>query len=540
MIARLNNMIPPTMPGFDANGVPPLNMNFGNPSPFGTTNNFSPMSNLSTTPTYPQNQNISPISMPEIRTEADLAVFNQFMMSLGRDVAGQTQVPAQPMVHNLSFDGASGASSSPHGRESPIEDLFNPDELASLGLANMPGMANINNLTADMSTLPSQFGHLYPSLPTLDQTRPRAISSTDIDFSKRPIAGLPRANSLATNKLPTFTTNNNNTTYGTGPGTGLSQYLDLSNFHVPAPMSNNYPTVPMHDFSSFDSLARSKNPMPAATMAPRDFYKKTYRHVDPLGAAVSSRRSIVQESSERTEIRNDGEDDEVEADTELELEAERERSTPKISVQSLLLSDEDADPSLKLPAIADEPEQIDARLPSLHDSLLDVYRSSPVPSSSTSSRRSTITLTSSLDDDLHPPAKRHTEDDIVRGVKRLELSDHAHSPAPSSDLLERERRLRSRHHAHAHASERDSGREMRKRHTALIKAWIIAVNVGFQRRLAEEAASEKEEGDLPAVDEEGDMDEEDNSTIGDEEEEEEEEDEEEVTTPQATRMEILA
>jgi hypothetical protein len=34
----------------------------------------------------------------------------------------------------------------------------------------------------------------------------------------------------------------------------------------------------------------------------------------------------------------------------------------------------------------------------------------------------------------------------------------------------------------------DHVKELRRRHTALIKSWIVAVNIGFKRRQAEEAA----------------------------------------------------
>lgn len=464
MVHRLNNLVPsaaPTNTYPSMGNMPSMPMNFGNPSPFGTSNNNS-FAGLSSqlSSSIPGGGGQNQMQMPEIRNEADLAVFNQFMMSLGRDAANH--VP-HAMAHGPSYDSNSGSTSSPLSTESPIEDLFNPEELASLGLSGMPGMSSTSlpsDLAGNGPSGSGGYGHMYPSLNGLDMPRPRATSSSDIaDLAKRPIAGLPRSHSVA-NKGSAANAMPSSSMYNMGP----NPYPELPAFDHPVSDFNN--PLP-NDFSSFDSLARSKDPMPAATMAPRDFYKKTYRHIAPLGAAVSSRTSslLERQSSERTEM--DDDDDE-----EGSRSSSGGMATPKISVRSLLVDDADIDPSLRLPAI-DKHAEIGHRLPSLHDSHLDVY--------------------------THAPAKRHTEDDITGGVKRLELADKEYSASASRspEALDLPRTPTGADHI----------KELRRRHTALIKSLIVAVNVGFQRRLMEQEARMMDERDEDDEEEADDSDE---------------------------------
>jgi hypothetical protein len=429
MINRLNTLVPPSV----SSGYPSL------PLPGNNGGNFSNgMSNLGypSLPGLPGLNTLSntqnPLPLPEINTEADLAMFNQFMISLGRDTAN-TNLPAIPpisMAHAPSFGQASagsalstGSSNSPLSDQSPIEDLFAPDELASLGLAGMPG---IPSAPAPTSTSQVQFGGLYP---TLDHGRARATSAADIsDLSRRTIASLPRANSQS-QILPKSDFN--------------PSYPDLSGFNA--------------DFS-FDSLARTKSTMPA-TLAPREFYKKTYRHVAPLGASLSSR---LHESAERTAF----EDEDYDEPDEMDVE------TPKISVRSLLADDS----TLTLPAI-DHPDVEDGE-----------------------ARPTLPSIASALNP--RPPVKRHTEDEIVRGVKRLELRD-GFAPSPSPAPEDRTRASRS-------ARESVSG-DSRRRHAALIRAWLVAVNLEWRKKRLSEIseASDGEEGSSHLDEVEDDDDEDD-------------------------------
>ena len=349
--------------------------------------------------------------MPEIRTEADLNMFNQFMISLGRSAAGlEMNQPA--MQHSSSSFGSSLSNSSvtgsPLSDQSPIEDLFNPEELASLGLG-LPLLPSGPQLPpAAQNTV--NFGSVYPNIDN------RVRSHSDMGEFKRTIAGLPPRNHSVS---------------------GMSSYPDMG-------MSG------MDQFN-FDFLAQSK-PNVGGSMQPRDFSKKTYRHVAPLGAAVSSR---MRESRLRTAIEDDSAPpSEDEASTPRGSPAPRLAplpSRPRISVQQLLTSDDlpDGD-DLKLPAILDAehaPAPEDLHLPSLRDL-------------------------------ARPPSKRQVEDDIVRGVKRLELEDGERARPPTAKPV---------------ASRRVDPERMQ--HAAMIKAWLIHVNLEFRKRRLLEDREEEDELD---------------------------------------------
>jgi len=455
MMNRLNGLVPTAI----GNGFPPLPSLLSQTAPM-YQQQQPQIHNYQTMPQMPNNHSQhhapAPTGLPEIRTEADLAMFNQFMISLGRDAMGQTNYNVPAMSHEASYDSgsASTSSDSPLSDQSPIEDLFNAEELASLGLAGMPGVPiptiNAPDQSSDMSnSLTSNssvsFGNLYPSLDNLHLSRARTHSVPELhDANKRTIANLPRNNSIAVGRQEY-----NNPAFMANP------YSDL----------NSFAQVDTSGYS-FDTLAKSRSPIQPPTMAPRDFLKKTYRHVAPLGAAMSSR---LHESAERTDITDEHETSEPE-----------EMTTPKISVRSLLLSDDQADPAFKLPAIHHAPGGSNQPLPSLNE-------------------------VAAISSPRQAPAKRHTEDDITRGVKRLELDD---ASRPSS------------------AAGRE--KEMRRRHAQMSRGWLVAVNLEWRRKKLEEIHREEvgrlglEIGEIPEEDEEEEMrsgseDDDDESLNGDDE-----------------------
>ncbi|WWD16406.1 hypothetical protein CI109_100832 [Kwoniella shandongensis] len=520
MIHRLNSLVPPSLPpGFpQISSVGPLH-GYGNPSFGGGFNGYSGLSSLqqgglaSASHLNPS----PPMSIPEIRTEADLAMFNEFMISLGRETAGGHHVPQhsghqQPMMHTQSGSGSASATDSPlSDQSSGMEDLFNPDELASLGLAGMPGIpvpgmgshphshdGSNNDLSSSLpNNSPSiSFGGLYPSLEAM---RPRTGSVPEIsalaDPTKRPIAALPRASTGNLHTAPNSTGSSSRPQFQSNMyGFGGSQFGDVPHFsHNGSPndfSSNAGPNSTDYNFASFDSLARSKqnHSFPVATLAPKDFYKKTYRHVAPLGASVSSR---MQESAERTEL-DDDEDDTQEVEEPEEMDVESERSsvdsekTPKIPVRSLL-SGEEADPDLKLPAIGQVNASNDmarnTSLPPLYE--IGHYRSSSISSSSTP-RGSPAPSSVNLPSLKHLPVKRHTEDEIVRGVKRLELGgggavERTEDEAESVQDVSRP----------TTSSGVPNMAGLRRRHAALIRSWLVAVNLEWRRKRLEEIERER-------------------------------------------------
>ncbi|ORY29800.1 hypothetical protein BCR39DRAFT_531080 [Naematelia encephala] len=458
MVNRLNALTVPPMPNSFLQPIPTVTW----PNTF-VSLPFEGTGNPNAQPDSQQasSQQSQLPGLPEIRNEADLAMFNHFMLSLGRDAAAggahHPQPPVYPMAHTSSMHSGNGSrsSSSPLSDQSPIEDLFNSEELASLGLTGMPGIPDAQGHHHAQSSVPNavSFGNMYPSLDGLNSTRPRGASMPDADVGKRAIAGLPRAGSLANNAVSSKYSLSN--IYGLGP----TPYAELAPFDPSQSIefTHNGLGNPEHNYATFESLARSKATVPAPSLAPRDYSRKVYRHVTPLGASVSSRSNV---SDERTHMETDEPD-------EIDYEA-----TPKISVRSLLLSDEDADPAFKLPAIH-SPGDEDDRTP-----LPSITELQPTASSS---RASTPTA--------HLPVKRHTEDEILRGVKRLELADRHASPVPEPSIIE-SRRPTSR------AGPNDVPREMRRRHAAMIRAWIVAVNLQWKRKQLEEMEMTQEREDV--------------------------------------------
>lgn len=428
MIQRLNALMPPGLPagfsGLTGNGA-----NAGLPStisPF----SYPSLPNINTGGAGPAaNGGGPPLSIPEIRTEADLALFNQFMVSLGREAAGLHGLPMEHAASSsaTSASGASRNSLSPLSvsDNSPIEDLFNPSELASLGLAGMPGIPAGASSSPNGPSGPSvNLGGLYPSLDGhLDGSRPRAGSASEAnDKVHRPIASLPRAGSLSYSGRQ----HGNSHQFNSG-----LQYSQVPEHWAPGSSSDQY--------ASFDSLgARSRSSVPSSTLAPRDFYKRTYRQVAPLGAAPNHR-----ESAERTGAADDDDDDDDDTSSVTSSEISR---IPSLSAMC-------GDPSLKLPALQHLDDHTE-ELPSLRSHLAPPM----------SSRRGVSPA-------RHPPVKRHIDEQLIHGVKRLELEDRRRSDSPATPG-ESESPLPTT----------ATGENQRRRHAALIRAWLVAVNLEFRRK----------------------------------------------------------
>ncbi|RXK35004.1 hypothetical protein M231_07734 [Tremella mesenterica] len=402
-----------------------------------------------------------PMQIPEIRTESDLALFNQFMISLGKDAANGNTTSGPQQTHDF----GRGSSDSPLSDQSPIEDLFGADELASLGLVGMPGIPPLppsRQSTHNTYNNNNNHNNSYPSIdPSNSRFRMSNNTETSLDISKRPIAALPRTN-MSTSLYP--------------------QYPNLlGDFN-----NNDY----HHLNYSFDSLAPSKSSPSPIALAPREFYKKTYRHVAPLGAAMSTR---PRESAERTGL-SDVPDDDDDGEEETSLSEIRiysspepeDEATPKISVRSLLIDEVDVqmDPSLKLPAM----HKVESSRPAL-PSLADIDRDS---------RRGSLSSTGSLP----LPVKRHTDEEIVRGVKRLELDEGQGVRRLDFDgRVELDGEQNGQHvmalgveedHDEVNMDMKDVRRERegRRRHVQLIRAWIVAVNLGWRRRQIDESMRE--------------------------------------------------
>lgn len=577
MIHRLNALVPPSLPtSFPT--LPSLG-GYNQYQTFPSFNGYPSLPSLHTSiypTTAPQAQysNQSPLPIPEIKTEADLAMFNEFMISLGRDAAANKAGP-HPMTQSASGSGASnGYSASNSGTplsetSGGVEDLFNAEELASLGLAGMPGISihsggshNSNDESthslSDASPPAVSFGGLYPSL---DAMRNRTNSAPDVSAlsgaARRPIAGLPRTS--MGNAHNTSTNQSTKPSYLSGMfGHSSSQQYDGTTHNYLHGLSNEHHNDYSHSanngatnaYASFDSLARNKQSFPAATLAPKMFHNKVYRDVAPLGTAVSKR---ARESAERTNV-EDSDREELYADQEsnhgyaVSNERAREERTPKIPVRSLIASIRTLSPStaadgeddLKLPAISPSHVEPGTDLPPLYSIQRGGHSSGQYRRASSLSSNSTSTSgSSSFNSSLAPsnvasgtttprgstpprgvPTKRHTEDEIVRGVKRLELgpAEPLRSTTPelpdsgtTEQALERDQKPDisalslsssptppSNNPPPSVSKANEEGKdmtieEMRRRHAALIKSWLVAVNLQWRRKKMEEMQRQQRE-----------------------------------------------
>lgn len=419
MIDRLNSLVPPSMAS-SYPGLPSVPSYF---TPHFQQQSYPPP------PPAPQQGNYPPFG-PDIRSESDLAMFNQFMVTLGRDAAYGPQ-----MEQSASTSGSSASG----------DDLFDNDALASLGLAGMPG---IPEQTTPPSTV--NFGSLYPSLDVNGLNMRRNTSPGPggrEDVSKRTIAGLPRPPTTS------FSNRSASLSAATPSSHSHSFYETLAQGGGLDDSSLGY-----DDRFGFDSLARSRGTaLPSAHIAPKDYYKKAFRAVEPLGAAKP------RESAERSGIPEEDEED-------------AEAISPPLPLAALLHDDE-ANPEFKLAAIAPQSSS-GGHLPSL----LRSRNSTASPSSSRSGSPASIPLLPSIDAALTGTLKRPTTaDGLARQVKRLELdTDAATAVSYDDESDDAETPIQAR---------ALSEREKRRLHALWIRQVIVSVNAAFreqQQRMAED------------------------------------------------------
>lgn len=240
-----------------------------------------------------------------IRSAQDLADFNAFMLSLGKDAASSLGLPGPPRQPHRQN---SGDMPSPYSSGSSMSesqgghDMFDPATLASLGLAGMPGIPNSGHV---------DFGSIYPN----DN---KIRTASDLGGSgSRPIAALPGArsgrdrqpdgsdlgnaddeslrklaSSLSGGSMPTGAMGGK--PFGMGHdhnGLGGNNTFDFthalnamqksSHNHSHSHSNNN------SNFANFDQLAKPHSTAPPAKLDLGDFGKNTYRNVNLLGASQS-------------------------------------------------------------------------------------------------------------------------------------------------------------------------------------------------------------------------------------------------------------
>jgi hypothetical protein len=228
-----------------------------------------------------------------IRSPEDLAAFNQFLVTLGRDiVVGSDQLPSgHPSSHTNSPDSFSPQS------------LFDETNLSHLGLTGLPGLPlpssqSLNPGNSYSSNPPSSFHHSnFPSSHTMARSAHSSLQSaqfnslyptmndhgvsypsTDYSSTRRP----PTLPTLA--KLnPTLSSQYH---HATPP---LESSSPLSSASTPSSSTPPQISLPIPDnAASFDYLRPSHGQTPVAHLAPNDYMSKSIRTTIPLKSLPGS------------------------------------------------------------------------------------------------------------------------------------------------------------------------------------------------------------------------------------------------------------
>lgn len=207
----------------------------------------------------------------DIRTPEELAAVNEFLVTLGRNVA------VRPTTHQV-----------PPSNTSFPPDYFDPVSLSQLGLAGMPGMPHAPNQFSPESTgyphSPSQqfnpgFSSRFTNGASMYPSPTDVYSSAEYAHARR--------SSTSSQK------------FMAGPGGYPAHY------HHSSPDSPHSTTPPL---DTFDYIRASRGPPPAATISPVEYMNKAMRPMVPLKSVPrpishsppSPSRSVSPTPTERT------------------------------------------------------------------------------------------------------------------------------------------------------------------------------------------------------------------------------------------------
>ncbi|TEB38964.1 hypothetical protein FA13DRAFT_1785234 [Coprinellus micaceus] len=230
------------------------------PSP---TLSNSPMPALTTLPT-PLPSTLAP-SLSDIRTPEELAAVNEFLLTLGRDVASSIR----PLpVNNPPPPPSSGGLS---------DSYFDPASLSQLGLAGMPGLPGGGSSFQDnhYSSKPplrkwatGHYGGVYPGLNDSVNGYPSAQ-----DYNRR----------LSQSQQHKYAPQNSFSHYHHHPTPPLESSSPHSSASTPINTTPPQVSVPMPD--TFDYLRGSRG---APHLAPPEYGSKAMRPIVPLKTAPGS------------------------------------------------------------------------------------------------------------------------------------------------------------------------------------------------------------------------------------------------------------
>ncbi|KAJ9091206.1 hypothetical protein QFC19_009202 [Naganishia cerealis] len=360
--------------------------------------------------------------LSNIRSEQELAEFNQFMVNLGKDASGTAQNPSKQFSqgHHTSNDTYSPFSTdSPNSDALAHSDLFDPATLAQLGLAGMPGIpsakqrdhgANSNSIGFN-SMYPDMSGHHRASLESLHRdtlngltgqaakSRSQRLSDASANTDARNYATLQHSDSRdhLSQSLPGASSTSHPNAFG--PDSHLARQM---------PDPSNY--------SAFDSLAKPRTQMPVPHLEMPNTDQKSHRSVDLLGASKPMRHvpksslDILTEACESEIQRRDHattlSDEPQDIDVKMEDVNTSLGTSPPLPRGQI--SAMEANPEFTLPALRldDKISHIDLRLAPIRalsiDSNWSSSRSSPARRDSFNDDEPTTPTSSSTIKPLYP------------------------------------------------------------------------------------------------------------------------------------------
>ncbi|KAG6879869.1 hypothetical protein C0992_010538 [Termitomyces sp. T32_za158] len=382
-----------------------------------STNNFNPRS----------------VSL-DIRTPAELAAVNEFLVTLGRDVAGNTRThpPSQPNNQHIP-------------QPFSPETYFDPVSLGQLGLAGMPGIPSSNsNFQQDHAYPPSAPSTQFNSHSSYQFARSTHSSVQPNQYGSM-YGGISDASAHYNNdynshsrRLPGKYAHTSHTSFSNHyhhPTPPLESGSPHSTVSTPVNTTPPQVSLSMPESVTFDYLG-SRGAPPVPHLARPDFMPKTMRTVVPL-------KSVPGSQPPRREP--------------MELKAPVSHRGPPMDIGAHSIPSPLEGHSLYPLLTAGDAE---LKLPPLHRSFHSPLPLSRSSSPSTSSARSTSpadTILPSLRSIASPALKTRDDDKLTRELGRIELENRVG----------------------------EAGREDRKRHARLILDLIVSINRKFKEEHSE-------------------------------------------------------
>ncbi|TFK77306.1 hypothetical protein BDN72DRAFT_807992 [Pluteus cervinus] len=216
---------------------------------------------------HPQQLNFNPRSVSlDIRTPQELAAVNEFLVTLGRDVAG-------------------GRHPSGNSNFSP-ETYFDPVTLSQLGISGMPGLPNSNsNFNNDPTYSNQTYPAGYGTRSSHPSVQPNQYGSVYSGMQDSPITYSPPGDYGSNSRR-------HSVKYSSPPASFPGHYhhptppLESSSPHstVSTPINSTPPQIPIPipEPSVFDMLRAPRGAAPIAQLAPAGYTSKQLRPIPAL------------------------------------------------------------------------------------------------------------------------------------------------------------------------------------------------------------------------------------------------------------------